>query len=212
MTCEKCNKEIDDDSKFCFHCGNKVNKEVIVINQIEQNNEFVKVDENISNNETINSEKENITSFTQFYFSYHGSIGRKEFFFRGFLPLFCLSILSTILVLITSELSKTNESFELLKYISLVFSFFLFVIISNITIKRLHDINLAGWRFVFNLIPIINIFLLLFLILMPSSKKSSFGITDYYKLEAKSILSTGIFIVLIFILLVIFSLINNVIN
>jgi len=211
MICEKCNNNMDDDSKFCPYCGNKVNKEVFITNQIEKNIEFVKVDENISNNEIENLEK-NITSFNQFYFSHHGSIGRKEFFFRGFLPLFCLSILSMILVLITSEFSKTNEFFKLLKYISLAFSFFIFVIVSNITVKRLHDTNLSGWRFIFNLIPIINILFFLFLVLMPSSKKSSFGLTDYYKLEFKSILLSGIFIVLISILLIIYGMTNNVIN
>ena len=28
MICEKCNKNIDDDSKFCSFCGNKIEKKV----------------------------------------------------------------------------------------------------------------------------------------------------------------------------------------
>ena len=38
MICEKCNKNIDDDSKFCSFCGNKIEKKVeeVYIDKLKQ--------------------------------------------------------------------------------------------------------------------------------------------------------------------------------
>ena len=85
MICEKCNNKIDVDSKFCSYCGNKVSIEQEKTLQIEQSIEkveFEKANETISdNNETKVSEKQNDSTFKEFYFSNKGAIGRKEFFF-----------------------------------------------------------------------------------------------------------------------------------
>ncbi len=96
MVCNKCDNEIDDDSKFCSFCGKRVEKKEETINQIEQNVELIKVDENISNNQIKNINKTNNTTFREFFFSCDGSIGIKEFFFRGVLPLAMLLIFSLL--------------------------------------------------------------------------------------------------------------------
>ena len=217
MICQKCNKTIDDDSKFCSFCGEKVEIKEEITTKIEQDIvkvEFVKMDENISNNETEILEKENTTTFNQFFYSHHGSIGRKEFLFRGFLPLtilmFLLMAISNISLSffvgysqIKNEIPAPVELFKFLNYAVIALGFFLFVIISNVSVKRLHDTNNNGWWAMLNLIPVINFLLLLYMFFAPSKKDNIYGEKSEYNLNKTRIFLSIFYICMIFIILII---------
>ena len=120
MICEKCNKNIDDDSKFCSFCGNKIEKKVeeVYIDKLKQN---ISDEIELSKNEELKDsgeDEKNLKSmgFYDFYFNYKGSIGRKEFFFRGFLPLTIIELLLSISIFITVNLSVYNSFYNILKY------------------------------------------------------------------------------------------------
>lgn len=217
MICQKCNKTIDDDSKFCFSCGEKVEIKEETTTKIEQDIvkvEFVKMDENISNNEAEILEKENVTTFNQFFYSHHGSIGRKEFFFRGFLPLtmllFLLMAISNVSLSffvgysqIKNEIPAPVEVFKFLNYAVIALGFFLFVIISNVSVKRLHDTNNNGWWAMLNLIPVINFLLLLYMFFAPSKRDNIYGKKSEYNLNKTRIFLSIFYICMIFIILII---------
>ncbi len=250
MICKKCNKTIDDDSKFCLYCGekveiqkeiesskdeqnseNKISDENISLNKkeisegekIKQTTENLISDENISSETKKVSEKENIKTFSDFFYSHHGSIGRKEFLFRGFIPLtmlliFLIAIPNISLSIFTTYFQIKGETiapigfFKFLNYFVIALSFFLFVIISNISVKRLHDTNSNGWWAMLNLIPVINFFLLLFLILAPSKKDNIYGIKSDYNLNSRKILLSIFYIFIIFVLLVMNGLSKGITN
>lgn len=189
MVCNKCNQNIEDDSKFCSFCGNK----------IENNTNEIEVDQKDTNlKDEVTQTK---MGFYDFYLNHKGSIGRKEFFFRGFLPLSIINFVLLIGTKITSYLEFYNNSYGFLQYVLFFISFFAFVIISNVTIKRLHDTNSKSWLFLLNLIPLINIILLLALLCMPSSKIRNHGQAYDYKLNSKKIL-LSIFNICIIVVLV----------
>lgn len=196
MICEKCDNNIDDDSKFCSFCGNKIENNT---NKIE----VVQKEANLKDEETQKK-----MGFYDFYLNYKGSIGRKEFFFRGFLPLAIINLLLLIAMKITSNLEFYHNFYGFLKYVTFILSLFIFVIISNITIKRIHDINSKSWFFILNAVPFLNIFLLLYLISAPSSKIRNHGETNYYKLNSKKILFSIVNIFIIILLLFTFSFLN----
>ena len=226
MICKKCNKNIDNDAKFCTYCGEKVHIKEDETIQIEQNiekKEFNKIDENISNNETEILKQQNVTPFKEFFYSHHGSIGRKEFFFRGFLP---LSMILIILMAISNiSLSTFTTYFQVnsetlapvgfikfLNYAVILLSFFIFVIISNVSVKRLHDTNNNGWWAILNLVPLINLLLLLFLFFAPSKKDNIYRVKNEYILNSKKILISIFYILIIFIMLAISSFSKSITN
>ena len=74
MICEKCNKNIDDDSKFCSFCGNKIEKKVeeVYIDKLKQN---ISDEIELSKNEELKDsgeDEKNLKSmgFYDFYFKY----------------------------------------------------------------------------------------------------------------------------------------------
>ncbi len=218
MICEKCNNKIDVDSKFCSYCGNKVSIEQEKTLQIEQSIEkveFEKANETISdNNETKVSEKQNDSTFKEFYFSNKGAIGRKEFFFRGFLPLtmilfILMAIPNVSLAVFLTYFHIKNEALapagfiKFLNYAAIGLYIFLFIISIIVSAKRLQDANKADSWALLLLIPLINIFLLLFLFFAPSKKNNIYGIKKEYSLNPKKILLSIFYTVMIFIMLAI---------
>ncbi len=226
MICKKCNKNIDNDAKFCTYCGEKVHIKEDETIQIEQNiekQEFNKIDENISNNETEILKQQNVTPFKEFFYSHHGSIGRKEFFFRGFLPLsmiliILMAISNISLSIFTTYFQVNSETLapvgfiKFLNYAVILLSFFIFVIISNVSVKRLHDTNNNGWWAILNLVPLINLLLLLFLFFAPSKKDNIYGVKNEYILNSKKILISIFYILIIFIMLAISSFSKSITN
>ena len=209
MICEKCNKNIDDDSKFCSFCGNKIEKKVeeVYIDKLKQN---ISDEIELSKNEELKDsgeDEKNLKSmgFYDFYFNYKGSIGRKEFFFRGFLPLTIIELLLSISIFITVNLSVYNSFYNILKYLLITFFIIVFIIISNIIIKRLNDMNTKPWFFIFNLIPFVNVILLLSLLSTPSSKIRNHGQKSYYKLCILRITIAILQIILILMLMFVYS-------
>lgn len=150
MICKNCNKEVDIDSKFCTYCGSNLNN--------------INVKTKIIN--------ENKTSIKDFYLTYHGSIGRKEFFFRAFLPFTTLLIiLITIfqIVRLFSVMDKLPKELILLSYIIIGILWLILQILIIVTvIKRFHDCKINAWLSVLIFIPIINVFTTIGLFLMPT--------------------------------------------
>lgn len=210
MNCKKCNNEIDNDSKFCTYCGEKV--------EIKNNllNEFNTIETNQVNEKTFDTENEILnnkktTTLREFYFSSDESIGKKEFFFRGFLPVSCLVILSLILFKALNS-SDIVKDFEPIAYIFYLFMcLFIFISMINISIKRLHDTNNNAWWSLLNLIPFLNLLLLLFLIIMPS-KKNIYGNTSNYNLNSLRIFLAILNTIFIFILLLINGFTNIILD
>lgn len=199
MVCNKCDNEIDDDSKFCSFCGKRVEKKEETINQIEQNVELIKVDENISNNQIKNINKTNNTTFREFFFSCDGSIGIKEFFFRGVLPLAMLLIFSLTSFFITKAIGETNGFFKFLNLIIVIFWISIYALVFNITVKRLHDVNINGWWAILSLIPLLNFILLIFLLFAPSKQNNVYGLKSEYNLNSKNIFLSIFYVIMIFV-------------
>ncbi len=193
MVCNKCNQNIEDDSKFCSFCGNK----------IENNTNEIEVDQKDTNlKEEVTQTK---MGFYDFYLNHKGSIGRQEFFFRGFLPLSIINLILLIGIKISSSLIIYSNFYKFLTFGLWVISIFIFVIISNITVKRLHDMNSKSWFFIWNLVPFINIIVLLSLLSTPSSKIRNHGQKSYYKLCILRITIAILQIILIFMLMFVYS-------
>lgn len=184
----------------------------IKTNQIEQDTKSVKIDENISNNETKILKKENSSTFKEFYYSHHGSIGRKEFFARGFLPLTALSFFVVTIFQITNIMVETNLFFKFLNYGIIAFLFFTFVLILNVSVKRLHDTNNNGWWAMLNFIPIMNFLLLAFLFFAPSKKDNIYGIKSEYPLNSKKFIALIFYILMLFILPVVYGFTKEIIK
>ena len=199
MVCNKCDNEIDDDSKFCSFCGKRVEKKEETINQIEQNVELIKVDENISNNQIKNINKTNNTTFREFFFSCDGSIGIKEFFFRGVLPLAMLLIFSLTSFFITKAIGETNGFFKFLNLIIVIFWISIYALVFNITVKRLHDVNINGWWAILSLIPLLNFILLIFLLFAPSKQNNVYGLKSEYNLNSKNIFLSIFYVIMVFV-------------
>ena len=68
--------------------------------------------------------------------------------------------------------------------------------------------NSKSWFFIWNLVPFLNIILLLSLLSTPSSKIRNHGETDYYELTSSKILFSILNVCIIAILVVVFSLVN----
>ncbi len=122
-------------------------------------------------------------SFKNFYFSSVGSIGRKEFFYRGFLPLTALLFLIAIIrkidyysILIDFEKTGIYER-GIFSYFAQLSAIAVLVAIIFVTIKRLHDTNSSGWWSILSiLVPLFQFFLFF----MPSKFNESYGKKSCY--------------------------------
>lgn len=65
MKCEKCGKEIEENSKFCSNCGEKIEDKIIEVEKVntEENNEQDKQENQskVKNAEIINEEKSGLS-------------------------------------------------------------------------------------------------------------------------------------------------------
>lgn len=109
---------------------------------------------------------------------YSGRTSRLEFLYFYLFLNFVIS-LSIILLLCIMMVIINNFISEEFSFVSLIFAV-VFGIIREymnypIIVRRLHDANLSGWWALINLIPIINLLLLLVLIIKKSSPSNKFG-------------------------------------
>ncbi|MGY6562557.1 MAG: DUF805 domain-containing protein [Luteibaculaceae bacterium] len=93
------------------------------------------------------------------FFSYEGRIGRLAYLGRNII----LTIPAVAVNLVDFE--RESSSFYLLSLIAV--GSFVLIMLQNI--KRLHDINLSGWYSVLLFVPLINLFLSLFLLFKPGT-------------------------------------------
>jgi uncharacterized membrane protein YhaH (DUF805 family) len=149
MICESCNKEIDDDAKFCVHCGKKHNLTIV------QNKDLNEI------------EVQKIAKFNifNFYFSPLGSIGVKDFLFKGFLPLY--SILVFLLIFMgKGEYSNFSENFIFICILLNLYCLF------SISVKRLRDMNKNPiWAIIIVILSLkITLPILYLILLIPANK------------------------------------------
>ena len=101
------------------------------------------------------TEKE--ATFTEFYFSATGRVGRKEYFFRWFMSyLASLAVLTIVLNLL--QMQQIESGISLFANLVLLMLILVFLVAQVfVGIKRLHDINASGWWSLLWAIPLINL-------------------------------------------------------
>jgi uncharacterized membrane protein YhaH (DUF805 family) len=158
--CTKCGAENQDDARFCRSCGSALNRESNspINNTAEPRN---------LPNEVLLTDQE--ASFAKFHYTAKGRVGRKEFFFRWFMPYITLLVGLTIganLIIMQETESSASLAALMIILLVIVVLFFSQVVIG---IKRLHDINASGWWSLLWFVPLANFILLLVLFFKPSS-------------------------------------------
>ncbi len=163
--CTKCGAENRDEARFCHACGNAL--ETPIGDQSVPTPQESKVE----TSEPILTEKE--ATFQDFFFSTKGRVGRKEYFFRWFMPylssLIVLTILSNVL-----QMQQVESGIVLFANFAILLLIAVFLVAQIlIGIKRLHDINASGWWSLLWLVPLANFVLLLVLFFKVTSTEKS---------------------------------------
>ncbi|MCX6735654.1 MAG: DUF805 domain-containing protein [Candidatus Parcubacteria bacterium] len=104
--------------------------------------------------------------------AFKGTINRKNFFFGVMIDGAVIVVLGWCIV----TLYATNRGINLV-FLTLLLVLTLLGVISQIflfslIVRRLHDLNMSGWRSLFLFVPIINIFFGLYLFLFPRKNET----------------------------------------
>ena len=194
--CTECGAENQDEAKFCVSCGNAFSESK---SKSKSSVERASVENSIKNESKFKDSK---SSFKEFYFSTQGRIGRREFFFRGFMPLTLLSVF----VLFISNGFMIAESQLLQNMTYLVIALLITIGVSQvmISIKRFHDFNASGWWTILLFIPFANIIAMIVLFFKGSvNSENRYGIkVGFYKQTPMRWVLFVIQIILIFVLII----------
>lgn len=163
--CTKCGAENRDEARFCHACGN------VLETPIGEQSVPTHQESKVATSEPILTEKE--ATFKEFFFSTKGRVGRKEYFFRWFMPylssLIVLTILSNVL-----QMQQVDSGIVLFANFAILLLIAAFLVAQILVgIKRLHDINASGWWSLLWLVPLANFVLLLVLFFKGTSSEAS---------------------------------------
>lgn len=163
--CTKCGAENRDEARFCHACGN------VLETPIGDQSVPTSQESKVGTSEPILTEKE--ATFKEFFFSTKGRVGRKEYFFRWFMPylssLIVLTILSNVL-----QMQQVDSGIVLFANFAILLLIAVFLVAQILVgIKRLHDINASGWWSLLWLVPLANFVLLLVLFFKGTSSEAS---------------------------------------
>ena len=146
--CSYCGAPLAEGAKFCGHCGKKVGMPSGEVD-VEPNSDF----RVFPNRDYYDKNPANDYTIKEQYFSYHGRLNRKRYFFRSLAEIFVFVVLVILSVVI----------FPLM---ILVVPAAIAITVSGVmlTIRRFHDLDKSGWFYLFLFVPVADVIVSLYLV------------------------------------------------
>ena len=164
MFCSNCGEKLDEKAHFCGSCGEKRKKSIGEIQQKNLKNQ----EENGIINQSVTEKpavvtSENNRSIKAKYFSTNGRLNRKEYLVRSLWVAITFLILNTVVYFI-AETTKGESMMIFVSILSIIFSIINTIASISLSIRRAHDLDKSGKYLLWQLIPLVNLYICFVLI------------------------------------------------